>query len=65
MINIWGKYKDGKPEKLDQASSDQEAMRLLGEYQIAFGKDWSIWKGRKDAGSTSANTVEARRLRQR
>lgn len=65
MISIWGKYKDGKPERLDQASSDREAMRLLGEYQLAFGKDWSIWKGKKAAEPTGANTVEARRLRQR
>lgn len=30
-------------EEIDHADSEGEAIRLRGEYQLAFGKDWHIW----------------------
>ena len=30
-------------EKLDTTKDKQEANYLLGEYRLAFGKDWKIW----------------------
>lgn len=48
-ISIWGRYKNNKPEVVDRASSEREANYLVGEYRMAFGKDWTIWSGRRDA----------------
>lgn len=39
---IMGNYQK-KTEEIDHADDEKEALRLQGEYQIAFGKDWSIW----------------------
>jgi len=41
MYEIIGIYK-GQLEVVDEASSIQEANYLLGEYRIAFGKEWSL-----------------------
>lgn len=46
MVTIWGKLKGHKPEKIDQCEK-RSALYLVGEYQLAFGKDWIIWAGRK------------------
>ena len=46
-INIWGKYENNQPEKIDMATNKQEANYLVNEYIIAFGKGWIIWQGRK------------------
>lgn len=46
VIGIWGKYR-GEIERIDQASNEKEAQYLVGEYRLAFGKDWKIWSGRK------------------
>ena len=48
MIVIWGKHKDRAPEVIDHASSVQEAQYLAGEYSMAYGRDWSVWAGRRD-----------------
>ena len=40
-FSIWGCYND-KWEKIDQANSYNEAFYLAREYQITFGKDWTI-----------------------
>ena len=45
-MTIWGRYKDGKPEKIDTCSKS-DAGRMLGEYRLAFGNDWKLWAGRK------------------
>jgi len=47
-ISIWGRYKDRAPEVIDRAASRMDAAYLVGEYVLAFGKDWKIWSGRKD-----------------
>jgi len=51
-ISIWGKYQ-GKAEVIDRASSKREASYLAGEYRMAFGRDWTIWVGRRDQEPTS------------
>ena len=45
-VSIWGKYR-GNVEKIDESSRDNGAAFLVREYQMAFGKDWKIWAGRK------------------
>lgn len=40
---IWGRYQDKDAEKID----DGDSGYLLKEYQIAFGRDWTLWLGRK------------------
>lgn len=47
-VSIWGRLKGHAPEKIDSASSSREAAYLAGEYQLAFGRDWVVWCGRKD-----------------
>jgi len=47
-ISIWGKYQGKKPEVIDRASSPRDAAYLVGEYKMAFGRDWVIWSGRLD-----------------
>lgn len=48
MIIVWGKYQ-GKTEKIDQAANTQEAAYLVNEYQLAFGREWIVWSGKKGA----------------
>jgi len=43
-VVIWGKYKNGKTEKIDETDNPEYLVR---EYRIAFGPDWTIWAGRK------------------
>jgi len=43
MFKIIGKYKNNKPEEIDEAETSQEANYLVGEYRLAFGFEWSIW----------------------
>lgn len=45
-ISIWGKYR-GKVEKIDSATSQRSADYLAGEYRMAFGRDWTVWAGKK------------------
>jgi hypothetical protein len=47
-ISIWGRYMNKPPEIIDRATSPTGAAFLVGEYRLAFGKDWKIWFGRKD-----------------
>lgn len=46
-VTIWGKYKNNPPEVIDRATKKQ-AEYLVGEYRIAFGKDWIVWAGTKN-----------------
>lgn len=50
-MNIWYKYKDNKPEKIDTCSKS-ETKCMINEYKIAFKadqKDIKVWAGtRKD-----------------
>jgi hypothetical protein len=39
---IMGKYR-GQTEKVDTAHSEKSANYLLGEYRLAFGRDWELW----------------------
>jgi hypothetical protein len=48
-INIWGKYRNNKPEILDTASA-AEVEKMVGEYRMAYGSDWLIWHGRRKDG---------------
>ena len=43
MYKIMGKY-HGTTEEIDTARDEQEADYLVGEYQMAYGKDWTVWK---------------------
>jgi len=43
---IIGYYKY-QTEVLDTAPNEKEAIRLCGEYRMAFGKEWSITYKRK------------------
>lgn len=49
-INIWGKYKKAAPEIIDTAESMKDAEHLVGEYRIAYGRDWLVWYGRRKDG---------------
>jgi hypothetical protein len=39
---IWGRSDYGV-EKID----DDDSAYLLSEYQLAFGRGWKIWRGRR------------------
>ena len=42
MYKIIGIYMNCSPEELDTAETKAEALNLLREYRIAYGKDWII-----------------------
>lgn len=42
MFVVLGRYKDGEEEQVDQAETQREAEFLLGEYQVAYGRDWTL-----------------------
>ena len=42
MIRIMGCYR-GRTEEIDTADTQAEALRLLGEYRLAFGAGWALW----------------------
>jgi len=46
-ISIWGKYKTAPAEEIDEAADEKEANYLIGEYRMAYGRDWHVWAGRK------------------
>jgi hypothetical protein len=50
-INIWGRYKKNKPEIIDTAESMKDAVYLVGEYRMAYGRDWLVWHGRRKDGT--------------
>lgn len=50
VIRIWGRYKKNAPEVIDEASSQKDADYLVGEYRMAYGRDWIVWAGRKKDG---------------
>ncbi len=56
-INIWGKYLTHRPEVLDTADTLKDAAYLMREYQLAFGRDWRVWVGRRKDGETTAPRV--------
>lgn len=39
---IIGKYQ-ASSEEIDTAKDLKEAEYLVGEYQMAYGKEWSVW----------------------
>jgi len=41
-FRIMGRYR-GRTEELDTADSKSEALRLVGEYRMAFGSGWEVW----------------------
>lgn len=43
---IMGRSAAGK-EELDSAETEDEALRLVQEYRMAFGSGWTIWKKEK------------------
>lgn len=51
-IKIWGRYKNGESEVLDDAVDEKDADYLVNEYRMAYGAGWIIWKGRKKDGTT-------------
>lgn len=44
---IWGKLKGHPTELVDTATSKTDATYMLHEYRMAFGKDWTLWIGKK------------------
>ena len=48
MFIIKGKY-TRHSEEIDRFESLVEAMRMLIEYRIAFGKGWVLWLDREKA----------------
>lgn len=55
-IKIWGRYKNGESEVLDDATDQNDADFLVGEYRMAYGSDWLIWQGRKKDGTTETRS---------
>ena len=47
-ISIWAQSGGRAPEKVDEASSAQEAEYMAREYRMAYGAGWSVWAGRRD-----------------
>lgn len=47
VIKIWGRYKKNEPEVIDEADNQKTADYLVGEYRMAYGRDWIVWAGRK------------------
>lgn len=45
-MTIWGKLKGREIEKIDTCTK-ADAAYLVGEYRMAFSKDWVIWAGLK------------------
>jgi hypothetical protein len=43
---IMGQYRKEEPEEVDRARDRDEANYLVGEYRLAFGQHWRIWKRR-------------------
>ena len=56
-MTIWGKYKNGVPEKIDSGSV-RDIPYLLREYALAFGRDWVLWAGRKSDDPTRKETCK-------
>ena len=47
MFEIRGKYR-GKPwETIDEFDTEEEARKMLLEYEMAFGPDWTLRVRRK------------------
>lgn len=58
VIRIWGRYKNNAPEVIDEASSQLDADYLVGEYRMAYGRDYLVWAGRrKDGEAPKRNEV--------
>lgn len=47
MVRIWGRYEGRAPEVVDTVRR-ADALRVLAEYQLAFGAGWTLWLGRRD-----------------
>lgn len=53
-MQIWGRYRNNPPEKIDNIPK-HDVQRCLYEYMMAFGalpgqhahKDWKLWTGRR------------------
>lgn len=42
--HIWGRYKGtGKAEVVDEFDTKDEAEKMVREYRIAYGSDWTVW----------------------
>ena len=46
MYVIMGKYR-GNAGEIDQFETRKEAMRMFGEYRMAFGSEWVLWIRKK------------------
>lgn len=62
MPTIWGRLKGQQPERVDQCAKKDVAYTLR-EYRLAFGKDWTLWAGRKcDEPKAEATSADSRHL---
>lgn len=48
MIAILGKYKNLPIERIDEFDTKKEAEKMLVEYRMAFGPDFSLWIGEEE-----------------
>lgn len=44
FYRIMGRYCGGPTEEIDTAETEEEADYLEGEYVLAYGAGWHIWK---------------------
>lgn len=47
MIIIKGKLKGGETEEIDEFETEEEALKMLEEYVLAFGSGWHLWLSEK------------------
>jgi hypothetical protein len=59
-ISIWGRH-HGRTEKVDSATNQRDAAYLVGEYQMAYGREWTVWMGRRDEGQPQRDREQVRR----
>lgn len=43
MYYIMGYYRGQKEEEIDSFETNEEAEKMLLEYQIAYGSDFTLW----------------------
>ena len=43
MTYIIGKFENAPVETIDAFDTHREALKMLTEYQLSFGRGWSLW----------------------
>lgn len=42
MFKIFARYR-GVREEIDSTETEAEAIYLVGEYQLSYGREWLVW----------------------